>query len=172
MRILHKAFAIVLSCGVFGAAVIAWEHHRSTTLSVQVATGAPCGSAAEACGAHATLNAPVAAPRLEGLPRLLVFSSDSCPACKRMEPVLARAVMACDGERVVHRVDIDGNPGEALAATYGVSLLPSFVSIDASGEEVVRLSGVQSQQQIERTIEEIRGIRCASVESPSNKKPL
>jgi cytochrome c-type biogenesis protein len=172
MRILPKAIAIGLSCGVLGAAAIAWHHGSSTTHSAQVATVAPCGSAAETCGKHLSPNAARAASRLEGLPRLLVFSSHSCPACKRMEPVLAKAVMACNGEREVHRVDLDETAGEALAATYGVSVLPSFVSIDARGVEVVRLSGVQSQQQMEQTIEEIRGVRCASVESPSNEKPL
>ena len=172
MRILHKAVAIGLSCSVLGAAVLAWQHRSSTTVGAHVTTGPPCGSAAETCGRQAAPSAPMPAPRLEGLPRLLVFSSHDCPACKRMEPVLTSAVMACNGEREVHRVDIDGDAGEALAATYGVSLLPSFVSIDANGEEVLRLTGVQPQLRIERMIEEIRGVRCALVESRPSEKPL
>ena len=79
---------------------------------------------------------------------------------------------SCGGEHDVSLIDFDGEAGQALAATYGVSLLPSFVSIDAAGHEVARLTGVQPQQSLERAIEEIRGVRCASLEKSGDRKPM
>ena len=103
---------------------------------------------------------------------MLAFSSGSCPACERMEPRLEQAMKACHGEADVRRVNVDDDAGEALAATYDVTLLPSLVNIDASGLEVSRLTGVQPEEQIEHAIEEIRAVRCALVEKPASEKPM
>ena len=135
--------------------------------------GAACAAGVDACGAHATKGAhALPAARIEGRPQMLVFSSKYCPACKRMAPVVDSALAACGAARDVSHVDVDDDAGEALAATYAVSLLPSFVSIDASGNEVARLTGVQPQTKIESALEEIRGTRCASLEKITGDRPM
>ena len=50
--------------------------------------------------------------------------------------------------------------GRALAAHYGVTLVPTFVSIDAAGAEVQRIVGEQSKQRLAVTLREIRGVPC------------
>jgi cytochrome c-type biogenesis protein len=166
-----KVPAVALILGVVGVAAFAWESARSTGGETVPAGDGPCAAMTEACGAHPP-KGHAAAPRVEGRPRLLVFTSHSCPACKRMEPIVESAVTACGGAHDVERVDFDDDAGEALAATYGVKLLPSFLSIDSTGSEVARLTGVQPRERLERALEEVRGVRCASIERPANERPM
>ena len=89
-----------------------------------------------------------------------------------MTPVVDAAVKACDGAHDIERVDFDDEAGEPLATAYGITLLPSFVSVDATGREVLRLTGVQPQERLERALEEVRGLRCASVERDEDEKKM
>ena len=169
------AFTALVTAGAVGVARRHASQVPSEPTAASAASTAPCGTDVEACGAHApriALNAKGAARPIEGRPRMLVFSSRSCPACKRMDPVLERALEACGGERDVYRVDFDDEAGETLAATYGVTLLPSFLSVDANGLEVARRTGLQPQAQIERAIEEVRGVRCASADEPKRARAM
>jgi thioredoxin-like negative regulator of GroEL len=84
-----------------------------------------------------------------------------------MEAVVAAAEAACGAARDVTHVDIDGDTGASLAATYAVTSIPAWLSIDAEGDEVSRLVGVQPQGRIEQAIEEVRGERCAAIDRPS-----
>ena len=165
---------LVLAVGVVACAFVAGNYGRAAW-DARVATNnvdAPCDDPnATACKGHVKANAGVA-DRVVGAPRLLVFSSASCPACKRVAPDLARAVASCNASSVVDHVDVDEDEGSALAARYGVSLLPSFVSVDADGVEVSRLTGVQSERAIEDAIAEVRGARCAVLEGESDTKPI
>ena len=175
MRFLYKALSVSLAVGALSTAGVFIRLERSMPSAQVAASAAPCGTDVEACGAHASRsaqNAKGASRPIEGRPRMLVFSSRSCPACKRMDPVLERALEACGGERDVYRVDFDDEEGERLAATYGVTLLPSFLSVDASGLEVSRQTGLQPQVEIEHAIEEVRGIRCATADEPKRAKAM
>ena len=175
MRLLYKALAVSLATGALSTAGVLIRRERSMSSAHVAASAAPCGTDVEACGVHASRSArdaKGAARPIEGRPRMLVFSSESCPACKRMEPVLERALEACAGERDVYRVDFDDEQGERLAATYGVTLLPSFLSVDANGLEVSRRTGLQPQVEIEHAIEEVRGLRCATADEPERAKAL
>jgi len=123
-----------------------------------------CETAGE-CRAHAK-GGVVAIDKPKG-PRILAFSAASCAACKKMEAVVAAAEAACGAARDVTHVDIDGDTGASLAATYAVTSIPAWLSIDAEGDEVSRLVGVQPQGRIEQAIEEVRGERCAAIDRPS-----
>jgi cytochrome c-type biogenesis protein len=131
---------------------------------------ATCNGSGEACRGAALLGGKGRAPiaRAEGSPRLLVFSSADCPACARMKPVLAAIEHDCSAAKVITHVDVDGEPGEGLAVSYGVTLLPTVVSVDARGREIARLTGVQPAAAIERALEEVRGAKCASTEPSSS----
>jgi len=120
-----------------------------------------CGASGEACRARALRGDPSLA-RLEDRPRLVVFSSASCPACARMKPVVAEVERDCGAAKDVAHVDVDDDTGESFAAAYGVTLLPTFLSVDARGREVARLTGVQPAATLERALEEVRGAKCSS----------
>lgn len=134
--------------------------------------GATCDGSGAACPGARLLagHAPIA--RAEGSPRLLVFSSADCPACARMKPVLAAIEHDCRAAEDITHVDADAEPGEGLAATYVVTLLPTVVSVDARGREVARLTGVQPAAAIERALEDVRGAKCASTEPSSAAKAM
>ncbi|GAC1559258.1 MAG: hypothetical protein NVS3B10_18030 [Polyangiales bacterium] len=163
MRSAWVAVAIVL----LGSGVVLdrWAKDRGATCD---GSGAACPGARLLAG-HAG-HAPIA--RAEGSPRLLVFSSADCPACARMKPVLAAIEHDCRAAEDITHVDVDAEPGEGLAASYGVALLPTIVSVDAGGREVARLTGVQSAAAIERALEEVRGAKCASTEPSSAAKAM
>ena len=158
--------------GAVGATAFAWSFGRPVVTGAARAGDAPCAATTEACGAHASPGGHAAAARVEGRPRLLVFTSHSCPACNRMKPIVDAAVKACDGAHDIERVDFDDEAGEPIATAYGITLLPSFVSVDATGREVARLTGVQPQERLERALEEVRGLRCASVERDEDEKKM
>lgn len=137
---------------------------------VPSADGARCGRSGS-CGAPRHGEPGAGAPVVSDRPRLLVFSSTSCPACALMAPVVADVERSCGTKDVVH-VGVDDDPGEALVATYHVAFLPSFVSVDAEGREVSRLTGLQSERRLEQAIEEIGGVRCATVATPADTKAM
>lgn len=119
---------------------------------------APCEARRSACALHPQGAAvPGAESAIGDGPRLVVFSSAYCPACERMKPVVAEIERDCDVGNAVSHVDVDGAGGDALVARYGVTSLPTFLSIDASGREVARIEGVQSRETLQRTLEDVRG---------------
>jgi thioredoxin-like negative regulator of GroEL len=135
--------------------------HRAAQAPVPLAEGA--GAACEPGSSCATIlkakrNAAVERPT--GKPRLLAFSSHHCAACSKMEPVLTRAVRACAASDDVMRVDIDQDYGADLAAEYKIANVPTWITVDANGAEIARISGVQPEQRIEAALEEVRGARC------------
>ena len=89
-----------------------------------------------------------------------------------MNPIVDAAVKACDGAHDIERVDFDDEAGELSATAYGITLLPSFASSDATGREVARLTGVQPLERLERGLEEVRGLRCASVQRDEDEKKI
>lgn len=175
MRFSLKVVGVGIALGgIVGATTYAWPFGSPGMTEAARAGDAPCAATTEVCGAHARPKGHAAAARIEGRPRprLLVFTSHSCPACNRMNPVVDAAVKACDGAHDVERVDFDDEAGGPLAAMYGITLLPSFVSVDATGREVARLTGVQPQGRLEHALEEVRGLRCASVQRDVDEKTM
>jgi cytochrome c-type biogenesis protein len=65
---------------------------------------------------------------------------------------------------VVQHVDVVDDAGEALAERYGIRVLPTFVAVDAEGEEVMRLSGTQRSDRMAAVISEITGDACTAAD--------
>jgi len=92
------------------------------------------------------LGPAAALSRETGKPILLEFWAAWCEACKGMDedvysdPVVAQAMT----KTLPVRVDIDREP--AIARRYGVSATPTFLLVDAEGDELFRFTG-----RIERT---------------------
>jgi cytochrome c-type biogenesis protein len=99
---------------------------------------------------------------LEGEPRMVVFTSASCTVCARMHPVIAEAERSCAAPPgAVQRIDIGEGRGVALARRYGVRAVPTFLSVDARGEEVARLVGEQDVAALGRTLGDVRAEVCS-----------
>jgi thiol-disulfide isomerase/thioredoxin len=127
------------------------------------------GTLGEACGDHGACKKAIAAkpgdlPPVDvptGKPRLLEFSSQHCPACERMKPVVVGATARCATQNdTVLQVDVDEPNGEALAERYRVSMLPTFLTVDAEGTEVERIVGVQPEERIALAIGDVEGRVC------------
>src|SRR6185436_16577586 len=98
----------------------------STELAKTDGEGLECGATGCAHEARAAAKAP--APALLDLggssPRVLEFSSKSCPACERMASVVKAVERACAAPRgTVVPVSVDDDEGEALASRYAVTML-------------------------------------------------
>lgn len=92
---------------------------------------------------------------------MLEFSSDDCPVCTRMRPVLDRLVRACAdlGDRIV-RVDVATPHGKALADRFGVRGTPTFILFDDDGRETDRLLGETSREDVAAAVERATGFSC------------
>ncbi|HEY5962044.1 MAG TPA: cytochrome c biogenesis protein CcdA [Polyangiaceae bacterium] len=139
-------------------------HHSPPNQSSSSAPVAACESSAKACatGAKAQAGRAAESASLEQLPRgpaMVEFVSGHCSVCKRMHPLVAELERICPAG-LIARIDVDDVSGQSVAAYYGVTLVPTFVSIDAAGGEVQRAIGEQTRQQLLLALSEIRGVPC------------
>lgn len=86
---------------------------------------------------------------LPGEPRLLQFTSQSCPICERMAPVVSAVEASCP-HRKVAEVDVGARAGRSLASQFAVRGVPTYVFLDASGKEVARYIGEQPQETLQK----------------------
>ncbi|WP_435157829.1 thioredoxin [Haladaptatus sp. DFWS20] len=76
------------------------------------------------------------------------FYADWCGPCRMLEPIVKR--LASDTDATVAKVDVDTNP--QLANSFGVRGVPTLV-LFADGEQVEKIVGVQSEEQLRSLIE-------------------
>jgi len=127
------------------------------------ATAAPCAVGdAQACAAPALDGVDGSAAAVpKGRPHLIEFVSGHCTVCERMAPVVAELERACAmRDATIIRVNVDAADGKALAAHYGVRMVPSFVSVDAEGVEVERIVGEQPRERLALALADVRGEAC------------
>lgn len=124
----------------------------------------PCADPAEAgtCGADLQGAAP-AARGLAGRPRVVEFVSAHCPVCERMKPIVSAIAARCSAHEDLVPVSIDDADGRALANRYGVRVVPTFVAVDAGGNEVERWVGAQSEARLATAVAEVRGEACSAM---------
>jgi thiol-disulfide isomerase/thioredoxin len=121
---------------------------------------------------HAACAMPTAAPKagptdavvIPNGPAVLEFTSEYCPACRKLEPVLEDARRQClrAGAPVV-RLDVESASGGELATKWQVTATPTIVFLDANHEESARIVGAQSLADVRRVIERAYGLECASL---------
>ncbi|WP_242393219.1 cytochrome c biogenesis protein CcdA [Anaeromyxobacter oryzisoli] len=135
--------------------------------SAASASAAACPVAPPAPGAEAKPRAG-AAPAPEGGPSVVEVVGRACPVCKRMEPVVAEAERACPGVHVVRRV-VEDPEGAALARQHAIRGVPTFLVLDASGNELRRLVGAQPVEAVAAALELATGRLCAARLPPAGE---
>jgi hypothetical protein len=132
--------------------------------SIRRVPGPGCVSADHACAVRTPATAPrdVGATELPAGPALVEFTSEGCPACRAMEPVLEAARSQClaTGANPV-RLDVDSVAGGALASRLNVRATPTLVLFDGAHREATRLVGLHSLADVRRAIEESFGVACS-----------
>jgi cytochrome c-type biogenesis protein len=100
-------------------------------------------------------------PTIAG-PQLIEFTSQDCPACRRMEPVLARAQASCAGlgARML-LVDVGTARGLELARSLNVVATPTFVIVGGDNTEHARLIGELPLRKLQASVERAFGLECA-----------
>ncbi len=134
---------------------LAW---RDRTRAIPCAGSASCAVSSAAPGPGVQ-----GADELPAGPAVLEFTSEACPACRRMEPVLrdAREQCAAAGAHVTS-FDVESTAGGGLAARSGITATPTLILLDVEHREVGRLVGVHSVADVRRGIELAYGVACAS----------
>ncbi len=145
---------------------------RTGTPSAAPAAGASCTSTGtgSACAASipaspagdpldAALAAALAAPKG---PAVVEIVSTHCPVCERMAPVVAEARSRCAGKHLrIEQRTIESAEGAAVARSHAVRGVPTFLLLDAKGEEVSRLVGEQPLATLEDAMMDLTSGRCA-----------
>ncbi len=105
---------------------------------------------------HSTLPLPSGAqPRSDGMPTLVWFSGTWCHFCHEMEP-FAYDTAATFADRV-HFVEKSVDHDRDAAGRYGVRGTPTFVLIDATGEEIARFGFQRTPEAFAAVIEQALG---------------
>lgn len=86
------------------------------------------------------------------IPVLVDFTADWCPPCRTMSPILDQVAADVGGKAKIVKVDTDADP--ALAATFGISTIPSLYLIQ-DGKVVDGVIGVTTPTQLEEMIDRV-----------------
>jgi cytochrome c-type biogenesis protein len=100
--------------------------------------------------------------RVDGA-KFLEFTSDDCPICRRMQPVIEKLAASCSElDAGLVRVDVATSSGRALAEHHHVRGTPTFVLLDEQGVERARLLGENSREALAAAVEKAFGVSCWS----------
>ena len=85
------------------------------------------------------------------------FFDPECPFCQAMEPTIEKLQSEYSGRIYKFEIiDVSTTEGLADADEYGVFITPTFVLLDADGNELDRLAGAASEENMMKFID--RGI--------------
>jgi len=74
--------------------------------------------------------------------KILYFTASWCGPCKALAPRME----SLSGQIQYNKIDVDQN--SEMSAKYGVRNVPCLVLVDGNGNELNRIVGVKSEQQI------------------------
>lgn len=143
-------------------------HGALATLPLESPSQSCTSGEVSACGLPLSPALEPAAPPgdLPKGPALVEFVGRACPICLRMAPVVAAAERGCAGRQVsVQRIEVEAPGGTALARRWGILGVPTFLFIDARGDEVARLVGEQTLSQLEQSLSVLTGEKCGGFRS-------
>jgi len=91
-------------------------------------------------------------------PRLVEFYGPDCPVCQRVAPAVRTLQQDCTGQRIeVLTVDVGQPENRELVQRLGIRAIPTFVALDAAGEERVRFVG-------ERGLDDLRSVAALLID--------
>jgi len=86
------------------------------------------------------------------LPAIIDFYADWCGPCKMVAPILNEIAHDYAGKLIVYKVDTDQE--HELAATFGISSIPTLLFVPKTGEPQASM-GALPRQTFDRAIQEI-----------------
>jgi thioredoxin 1 len=95
---------------------------------------------------HVAVTNPLENALRNGLPVVADFGRGTCVPCKMMQPILEKLERDFKGKASVLILDI--REYSALSQKYGITLIPTQIFFDASGEEVFRHQGFMPEEDI------------------------
>ncbi len=87
-------------------------------------------------------------------PVLVDFWAEWCGPCRMLAPVLERIAESNQGKVVVGKLNVDEN--QNVPQKYGIQGIPTLI-LYKNGEEAQRLVGFQSEEAIQRVINDVAG---------------
>lgn len=97
----------------------------------------------------------------EALPLMVELYAEECPICQRMKPLVEGLIRQCDQKKVrVRTVDVSKAENRHFVKEYRVVGVPTFLFLDAEGQEVARLVGAQTEDTLFQALAALRGEEC------------
>jgi len=93
------------------------------------------------------------AASFEGGPGMLYFYSPECPVCQGMKPIMDDLEKEYRGDFRFVRVNVDTDQGKARARAFGLIGQPAYLLFDGSNEEVRRMMGAHTKNDLADAIE-------------------
>ena len=90
-----------------------------------------------------------------GLPTVIDFYAEWCGPCKRIAPLFDELKEQCEGKANFVRVDVDEDAD--MAMKYRIEAMPTFVFLDADGNETGRIVGADADG-LKASVAKISGV--------------
>ncbi len=127
------------------------------------ATAATAGAPTEG-GALAHFGIEPAEDDSPALPLMVELYAEDCSICQRMKPVVDDLINQCDKKGVrVTAVDVSEERNAKLAKQHRLVGVPTFLFLDASGNEVARLVGEQTPDTLRQGLAALTGEECSTL---------
>lgn len=168
VRRLHRHLPLVeRATGAVMVAVGLWLSIPGLISSATAATRAPAGP-------HAVDGAPLtlAPGEPSERPRIIEYTSESCPVCLRMRPRIQQLRDDCLAHRVeIVEVSVSDPRNAELVASRGLHAVPVLELFAADGTPVARLHGERSVAELRAAAAELVASSCGGVAPGAAPEP-